>query len=265
MATGKKKLAAADGLEDDGRKYRAPALEKGLDVLELLAAHGGPLTTSQMASHLGRSVSELFRMVLALEYRGYIAQAEGREGYGLTNKLFALGMAQTANRTLLDAALPVMNELSRAIGQSCHLTVASGDQVVVVARIESPRDLGFSVRVGYRRSLLDASSGLVLFGHQSDAERAVWRKSLSANHDAERLANFVARAEATVKEGLVRNPSNFVDGVTDLCVPIMGAQGAVATLNVPFIISNPLPASVEEVIERLREASGRIAEQLNGE
>src|SRR5690625_6410198 len=78
MATGKQKLAAADGSEDDGRKYRAPALEKGLDVLELLASHGGPLTTSQMATLLGRSVSELFRMVLALEYRGYIALAEGR-------------------------------------------------------------------------------------------------------------------------------------------------------------------------------------------
>jgi len=264
MATGKQKLAAADGTEDDGRKYRAPALEKGLDVLELLAAQGGPLTTSQMAAHLGRSVSELFRMVLALEYRGYIALAEGREGYELTNKLFALGMAQTANRTLLDAALPVMNELTRNIGQSCHLAVPSGDQVVVVARIESPRDLGFSVRVGYRRPLLDAASGLVLFGHQSEAEQAVWRERLSANQSPERLESFVAKAEAAAQEGLVRSPSNFVDGVTDLCVPVLGAQGAVATLNVPFIISSPLPASVEEVIERLHEASARIAEQLNG-
>lgn len=265
MATGKQKLAAVDGAEDDGRKYRAPALEKGLDVLELLATHGGPLTTSQMATHLGRSVSELFRMVLALEYRGYIALVEGREGYELTNKLFALGMAQTANRTLLDAALPVMNDLSRAIGQSCHLAVPSGDQVVVVARIESPRDLGFSVRVGYRRSLLDAASGVVLFGHQSEVEQIVWRERLSAEYDAERLASFVAKAEAAAQDGLVRSPSNFVDGVTDLCVPVLGAQGAVATLNVPFIISNPLPASVEEVVERLQEASVRIAEQLNGD
>ena len=265
MATGKQKLAAADGSEDDGRKYRAPALEKGLDVLELLASHGGPLTTSQMATLLGRSVSELFRMVLALEYRGYIALAEGREGYELTNKLFALGMAQTANRTLLDAALPIMNDLSRAIGQSCHLAVLSGDQVVVVARIESPRDLGFSVRVGYRRPMMEVASGAVLFGHQSGAEQELWRERLSADQDPERLASLVAKAQAAARDGLLRSPSNFVDGVTDLCVPVLGAQGAVATLNVPFIISNPLPASVEEAVERLRDASARIAEQLNGD
>ena len=265
MATGNRKLATAESTEDDGRKYRAPALEKGLDILELLAVHGSPLTTSQMATNLGRSVSELFRMVLALEYRGYIAPAEGREGYELSNKLFALGMAQTANRTLLDAALPVMNDLTRAIGQSCHLVVPSGDQVVVVARIESPRDLGFSVRVGYRRPMLDAASGRMLFGCQSEAEQAVWREHLSANHDPERLESFVARAQVAAQKGLIRSPSNFVDGVTDLCVPVLGAQGAVATLNVPFIITNPLPASVEAVVERLHEASVRIAAQLNGD
>ena len=67
---------------DHDRKYRAPALEKGLDILELLARHGAPMTTSQMAATLGRSVSELFRMVLALEFRGYIeASPDGRDGW----------------------------------------------------------------------------------------------------------------------------------------------------------------------------------------
>ena len=85
-----------DSNTDDGeRKYRAPALEKGLDILELLSRHGAPMTTSQMATTLGRSVSELFRMVLALEFRGYIAPSvDGRDGYTLTNKLFTLGISQ---------------------------------------------------------------------------------------------------------------------------------------------------------------------------
>lgn len=254
----------ASEAEDSERKYKAPALEKGLDILELLAREGAAMTTSQMASRLGRSVSELFRMVLALEYRGYIAPAEGRDGYELTNKLFALGMAQTSNRTLLDAALPVMNELSRNIGQSCHLVVPSGDQVVVVARIESPRDLGFAVRIGYRRRMIDAASGLVLFGYQSEAEQAAWLPRLADPEDPERVERFVAQSKEAVEQGHVRTPSKFVDGVTDLSVPILGNQGAIAALIVPFIISKPLPASAEVVIEQLQQASRRISEQLNG-
>jgi DNA-binding IclR family transcriptional regulator len=74
-------IAPDSANDDNDRKYRAPALEKGLDILELLARNGAPMTTSQMAVTLGRSVSELFRMVLALEFRGYIESSpDGRDG-----------------------------------------------------------------------------------------------------------------------------------------------------------------------------------------
>jgi len=263
MAKETKKNLAAEG--NGERKYRAPALEKGLDILELLAREGASMTTSQMAARLGRSVSELFRMVLVLEQRGYIAEAEDRDGYGLTNKLFALGMAQTASRSLTEAALPVMNELSRTIGQSCHLVVPSGDQIVVIARVESPRNIGFAVRVGYRLRLIDSASGLVLFGNQTKAEQAVWLSRLTDPDEQERIEAFVRQADGATQQGYVRRPSKFVDGVTDLSVPIIGAHGAIAALVVPFIISKLLPASVDEALEELQLASRRISEMLPGE
>lgn len=170
---------SAKAVEDDGRKYKAPALEKGLDILELLASTAEPMTTSQIAAKLGRSVSELFRMVLALEYRGYIVPSDdGRDGYILSNKLFTLGIARAPTKTLLEEALPVMSALSREIGQSCHLAVISGDQIVVVGRIESPGDLGFSVRVGYRRPMVKAASGRILFGFQAEDTQEIMRQSL---------------------------------------------------------------------------------------
>ncbi|WP_341938392.1 IclR family transcriptional regulator [Marinimicrobium sp. C2-29] len=261
----KEPTKASSDTEEGDRKYRAPALEKGLDVLELMAEQGAPMTTSQIASSLGRSVSELFRMVLTLEHRGYIAQADAGEGYELTNKLFALGMAQTPTRTLLDAALPVMNELARQVGQSCHLVVPSGDQVVVVARIESPSDVGFAVRVGYRRRIIESASGLLLYGCRSEAEKAVWKPRIAAPEEADRLKRFIEESEQAVAQGYVRRPSDFVDGVTDLCVPIFGAQGATAVLIVPFIMSKLLPCSPEEVIDALLASSARISAQLSSD
>ena len=55
-------------------RYTAPALEKGLDVLELLASVSEALTHSEIARRLGRSVSEVFRMLVCLEERGYISR-----------------------------------------------------------------------------------------------------------------------------------------------------------------------------------------------
>jgi len=75
-------------------RYRAPALEKGLDVIELLAAEKAPLNLSAISQRLGRSSGELFRMLQVLEFKGFITTADNGTGYVLTNKLFALAMAQ---------------------------------------------------------------------------------------------------------------------------------------------------------------------------
>lgn len=47
------------------RKYTAPALEKGLDILDLLAGHGLAITLSQISVALGKSVGEIYRVPLA--------------------------------------------------------------------------------------------------------------------------------------------------------------------------------------------------------
>jgi DNA-binding IclR family transcriptional regulator len=152
-------------------RYRAPALEKGLDVLELLAAEKSPLNLSAISQRLGRSSGELFRMLQVLEFKGFITTAENGTGYVLTNKLFALAMAQAPVRSLVETALPIMRKLVKDIGQSAHIAVASEDQIVVITRIERPGDLGFSVRIGYRREIASATSGLVLFAYQNDEVR----------------------------------------------------------------------------------------------
>ena len=49
--------AEEEGGEADSR-YRAPALEKGLDILELLAAESVPMTLTRIVNRLGRSHGE---------------------------------------------------------------------------------------------------------------------------------------------------------------------------------------------------------------
>jgi len=248
-----------DSLDDDTRKYRAPALEKGLDVLELLSQHGQPLTPSQMSTMLSRSVSELFRMIQVLEFRGYIEPSP--EGYRLTNRLFTLGMAQAPAKNLIDTALPLMRELADSTGQSCHLVVTSGEQIVVVCRVECPGDIGFSVRIGYRRNIIEATSGLLFYGCANSRTREQLRDLLAPKHSRKQLADFVAAAEAAGPQGYVKRQSTFVHGVTDLAAPVMGTDGVIATLISPFIERTPPTCDIDEALAGLR----RAAELISGE
>ena len=241
-------------------RYRAPALEKGLDVIELLAAEKSPLNLSAISQRLGRSSGELFRMLQVLEFKGFITTAENGSGYVLTNKLFALAMAQAPVRSLVETALPIMRQLSQDIGQSCHIAVASEDQIVVITRIERPGDLGFSVRIGYRREIARATSGLVIFAYQSDEVRRAWLKRCRLKGEA--AESFIERADAVRKRGHHEAASDFVRGIVDLSAPILRGDTAVAALTIPFVHSNPLVMDMERAVEYVRGAARQISNEI---
>jgi DNA-binding IclR family transcriptional regulator len=253
----------SDARELEGQpRYRAPALEKGLDILEMMAREGIAMTPSQIAAKLNRSVSELFRMILTLEARGYIAQSANAQGFDLTNKLFALGSARSQVKTLLETALPIMHELTQELDQSCHLVVASGDQIVVIARVENPGLLGFSVRPGFRKNLIDAVSGLTLFAFQPKTIRNAWLSRLRQTCDADKIERFVRQADAVRALGFTQAGSDFVQGVTDLSAPVMAGTACIAALTVPFVQRLELPRSMAESLNLVCASARRISQPM---
>jgi DNA-binding IclR family transcriptional regulator len=248
---------------DKSGKYRAPALEKGLDVLELLAAAKAPLTLSQISARLERSVSELFRMVQVLEMRGYVGPSAKGDGFELTNKLFSLGISRGPNQNLLISALPLMQELSELTLQACHLAIASDDRMVVVARVEAPGDLGFSVRVGYQRHLVKSTSGIVLYGYQTPKRRDSWRPALRAGVTADEWRAFEAKVEEAQGQGYVTNKSSYTEGITDIACPVRNETSVIASLTMPFIKLSE-GVSLEEAVSRLKATAIVLSRSLGG-
>lgn len=244
------------------RRYRAPALEKGLDILELLASERDPLTVSAISQKLDRSMSELFRMVQVLEFRGFIQQSPAGDGFIPTDRLFSLGMQQAPVKTLLELALPQMKALSATIGQSCHLVVRSRGDIVVVARMESAEQIGFSVRVGYRQSLALTLSGAVLFAFQEEHTRKAWLADLSPEVTAEQIKILEKRASEIREKGYIRSKSDFVVGITDISAPILRGHTAAAALTVPFVHSAQTVMPIDQVIRHLRAAAAEISGAL---
>ncbi|MFP3616628.1 helix-turn-helix domain-containing protein, partial [Paraburkholderia sp. SIMBA_050] len=76
--------------KDDADRYRAPALDKGLDILELLAEQKSGLTRAEITKLLGRNASEMYRMLERLVARQYVVRSAGGDRYSLSLKLYAL-------------------------------------------------------------------------------------------------------------------------------------------------------------------------------
>jgi DNA-binding IclR family transcriptional regulator len=242
-------------------KYRAPALQKGLEILELLASSPDPKPMADISAALGRSVSEIFRMLQVLEESGYIRRSG--EGYRITNRLFTLGMAQPPIRDLLSVALTGMRELARRTSQSCHLAMASGAEMVVVANVEAPGLLGFAIRMGYRRPLIQSASGHILLAFQPDSTREdLFQQIEAASPDFDRNA-ILPLLEDIRTAGFITRSSPMLNAIIDVSSPILQNGAAVAALTMPFVDGPGATLERTAATKALREAAAAISSDLS--
>jgi DNA-binding IclR family transcriptional regulator len=244
--------------------YASPALDKGLDIIELLAHQSAGLTKSQLARELKRTVSEIFRMLVCLERRGYIAQVE-EERYSLTLKMFKLVQEHPPTERLIADALPVMNRLTHETLQSCHMGVLEGGRIVIVAQVNAPTDIGFFVKLGSTVDLMEAGSGYVILAHQLPVQRertlAEWGRETGKNPPRD----LDVHLERIRRAGYEKRASYLVKGIVNVSFPIFDDRGIpLGALTVPHIQYNESAKSSIQVIERLREAAERITNSIGG-
>lgn len=257
---------AQDASDPTGRAaYSAPALEKGLDILELLAESAEPLTARQIAERLGRSKAEIFRMVYVLVDRGYLARDPTTDQLSLTNRLFALGMRTPRTRALLEVALPLMQRLSDEIGQSSHLVVLNRGHTVVIAAAKARTDFSFQLELGYSRPAISAASGLMMLALQSPTRRARLIAECTEAAGAAPDKAFNAELDAIAARGFVMSESHHIVGVVDICAPICDPTGhAMASLVVPCLLHIETDRNLDAMRERALVCCSDIVVALYG-
>lgn len=211
--------------------YAVPALDKAIDILELLSDQSGGLSQGAIAAEVGRSASQIFRVLQRLEKRGWILRNRQSGLYLLSTRMFDLAHRQPPLRALIAAALPPMRELSEGVLQSCNLSVLDANRVRVVAQVESPSEFGFRVRVGAEFAV-ETPAGKVLSG------------ASAAEH--------------------IRQADSLQPGIIDLVVPVVSEAGVVAAITVPYIATSYSSIAVDEVLERLVVAGKLVSAHLQG-
>lgn len=212
-------------------RYRAPALDKGLDILELLAGTEEGLSQAEIAKALDRTPNEIYRMLDRLVRRDYVRRTSS-DRYELTLKLFELAHMTQPIRRLVSQSLPILRRFAREAEQPCHVVIQDRNALVVVAQVDSPAYWNVSVRVGSRVGIVNTGSGHVFLAYADPEERAL----MLDGHGLGALpAALVARLDRVRAEGHESMESQQTRGVLNLSVPIFGPLGSVlAALTCPF-------------------------------
>ena len=193
-------------------------------------------------------------MVTCLSDRGYLAAVDDK--FIVTTKLFELAHLNPPTHRLLTEALPIMLKLSTDLDQSCHLTVYNQGRQVVVAKVDSPSGMGFSVRVGAELDVLVSASGRVLLAFQM-AETRRQRISESVSRRPDHADVQIEIVLETIRaRGFESIPSVQVRGLYAVSFPILDMQGAaIAALTVPY--AERIDQAHRKPLAEIRELVGR--------
>jgi DNA-binding IclR family transcriptional regulator len=240
--------------------YVVTSADHALRVAVMLQMEG-PLTVSQVADRLGVARSTAHRLLSTLVYRDFAAQDDQRSYHA--GPVLALGRRSYAGSSRLrEAALPAMEQVVDAIGETANLTVRTGATARFLASVECRQVLRVGSREGMAFPAHRTSGGLVLLATLPPADvEALYPEEdyagrLEERPDLRKLASDLARVR---KSGFALNRERSERGIVAVGVPVQDEDGTpVAGLSVSMPSVRYDRHRLPVLVETLRRAAEGI-------
>lgn len=121
-----------DNADDDGPGLKS--LFKLLQVLDCFTAREPELSVLEIARLTGLPRTTVHRLADSLRRVGFLEREASRERYRLGLKLFELGTSAVGNLPLYRVAGPFVETLAKLSGETVHLCVFDGAEMVFIER-----------------------------------------------------------------------------------------------------------------------------------
>ena len=215
-------------------------LLKGLAVLEAVAGHeGAPRTIDELAGQLKLTRSNVHRTLQTLAHAGYLVKDESTGCYRSTLRLFELGAKQLSGIDVRRSAGPFMRALAEESGETVHLSVLEGMDVIYIDKIDSAQPVRSYTVIGGRAPAYAVATGKAMLAYQPEGYIERHGAHL-VRHTAATITSLPVLKEElakTARLGYAVNRGEWRESVGGLAVAIFnGLDQVVAALG----ISGPL-------------------------
>jgi DNA-binding IclR family transcriptional regulator len=251
------------------RPLGGSALLRGLELLETLdteeARLAGGLGVTRIAALLGREKSQVSRALAALAGAGYVEREPGTRRYRIGWRIAAMG-GRAREALLAAAAALVLGRLVAEVGETAHVTVLRGGEVLTVASESPARALEAAGWIGRTVPVWCTASGRALLVDEDDAavRLRVGGTRAAAGPNAPRSpAELLARLRADRRRGFAVADEELEAGLLGVAAPVRDASGrVVAAVNVSgpkYRLEPGLAAAGAAVVAAAATLGGRLS------
>jgi IclR family KDG regulon transcriptional repressor len=232
-----------------------------MDVLQLIADSVTPQSRADLLQRSALTRPTLYRIIASLQAEGLI-EATTDNRYRLGGRLVSLARLALAQNDVRKIAEPFLSQLRDATGETVHLAIRSGDELVYIDKIESREVVRMASTVGTRVSFHSSSVGKAFLSAlpAAEADQLIDQLDLTAittltTTDREALRSKVNRAREL---GFAHDDQENETGIVCFGAAIcdgMDSPVASVSVSVPLFrlsqdvsqYSQPLRTAVDEI------------------
>ncbi len=254
---------------------QVPAATRALRVLRFLASQPDPVPLERIARTLGLPRSTAYHLLNAMIAEGFVVHLPDDHRYGLGVAAYEVGSGYTRQAPLQRIARRRLAALVDKVGESAHLAILHGRDVLYVVEERAPRRPSLVTDVGVRLPAHLTASGRAILAELPAAQvRALYPSAdlfVDRHAAGPRTLSALRRLLAdTRRRGYAVEDGEVTPGLASVAAVVRDHNGhPVAGLAVTFADGDPerlsglVIAAARELTERLGGVTDSTATQLS--
>lgn len=245
---------------------QVPAADQTLRILSYLAKQRGPVAARTISVALDIPRSTVYHLLATLQHQGFVVHLESERRWGLGTAAFELAGGYARQQPLARLGRPLIASLADRAGESAHLAVMSGRDVVYIVEERAPRRPALVSDVGVRLPAhLTATGRAMLAALPREQVRALYP-------DASVFADRTGRGPRNPTElrellrlvrlsGYASEDGEVTEDLRSVAVAVRDHTGWPAAA---VAITWPGDTSAENLADLAREAAAELGRRLYG-
>lgn len=242
-----------------------PGVDAALRLLTFLASQRGPVAAATIQRELGLPRSSTFKLLRQLLDRGFVLRLPGEARYGLGLAAFELSSGFARQEPLTRLGGPLLARLVDRTGESAHLSVLHGRDVLYLIEERARGRPSLVTEVGVRLPADLTASGRAMLALLPAAQlRALYPTDAQFSaRTGEPLTYWRLRTilEAARRDGVATEAGEVTPGISSVAVAVADPAGwPVAAIATTFESGAERP----ELVSAVREVAAELGRAVHG-
>lgn len=206
--------------ETGHREIRVQTVERALMILEIMAKQNETLPLTQIGKLAKLNLSTTYRLLSVLCRSGFVEREKGTGNYRLGLKAFLIGNTVLQRIDLREVAMPYLNQLMQATGESVYLAILSNQNVVYADSVKTAGPIQISIQTGVQIPACKTNAGKVLLANLDKQEQHSFANQYLREYFIDNEQSFLAELDNIRLKRYSAGISSFKETIYEVSAPV---------------------------------------------